>query len=89
MKKTLFVKQKTKEHILTTAGKLFSQRGYYGVSMQNIADELSITKAALYYHFKNKEALTEELLHGTVDKLKQELKHACEIGTLPQARCST
>ena len=73
----------TKETILKTAGSLFSQRGYFGVSMQDIADELSITKAALYYHFESKEALTEELLRGTIDELKQELKHACEAGMLP------
>ena len=73
----------TKEMILKTAGSLFSQRGYFGVSMQDIADELSITKAALYYHFESKEALTEELLRGTVDELKQELKRACKTGVLP------
>jgi len=73
----------TKETILKTAGSLFSQRGYFGVSMQDIADELSITKAALYYHFESKESLTEELLRGTIDELKQELKHACEVGMLP------
>ncbi|PIY75147.1 MAG: hypothetical protein COY85_01120 [Candidatus Portnoybacteria bacterium CG_4_10_14_0_8_um_filter_40_50] len=73
----------TKETILKTAGSLFSQRGYFGVSMQDIADELSITKAALYYHFESKESLTEELLRGTIDELKQELKHACEAGMLP------
>ena len=76
----------TKETIFNTAGRLFSQRGYFVVSMQDIADELSITKAALYYHFKSKEALTEELLRGTVDELKQELKHACEIGRLPSGK---
>lgn len=76
----------TKEAILKTAGSFFSQRGYFGVSMQDIADELSITKAALYYHFESKETLTEELLRGTVDELKQELKHACEIGTLPSSK---
>ncbi len=73
----------TKETILKTAGRLFSQRGYFGVSMQNIADELSITKAALYYHFKSKELLTQELLNETIDDLKTSLSEACNTGILP------
>ncbi len=76
----------TKELILKTTGKLFSQRGYFGVSMQDIAVELSITKAALYYHFKSKEALTEELLRGTIDDLKVALSKACDSGILPSGK---
>jgi len=48
-------KYSTKQTILKIAGRLFSQRGYYGVSMQDLADEIHITKAALYYHFTSKE----------------------------------
>jgi len=84
MKKTK--KGSTKQTILKTSGKLFSQRGYYGVSMQDIADELHITKAALYYHFVSKEALTQELLKGTITELKLSLKNACQAGTLPSSK---
>ena len=73
----------TKQTILKTAGKLFSQRGYFGISMQDIADELDITKAALYYHFTSKEALTQELMKGTIAELKFDLKNSCQAGTLP------
>lgn len=73
----------TKNRILVTAGRLFSQRGFFGVSMHDIADELSISKAALYYHFESKDALTQELLRDTVDQLKIELNKAINKGTLP------
>lgn len=82
MKKRI-MKLKTKDHILTTAGKLFSKRGYYGVSMQDIADELHFTKAALYYHFTSKEVLTRELLQKTINELKLAIKKACQGGILP------
>jgi AcrR family transcriptional regulator len=36
---------------------LFSDRGYNGVSMSEIANSVGITKAALYYHFTDKEEL--------------------------------
>ena len=37
----------TKERILNTALALFSQRGYLGTSMSDIANELGMTKGAL------------------------------------------
>ena len=79
-------KVNTRALILKTAGRLFSRRGYFGVSMQDIANELSITKAALYYHFKSKESLTEELLMDTTDDLKKALNKACNTGVLPSTK---
>jgi len=76
-------KLNTKQKILTTAGRLFSVKGYFGVSMQDIADELDITKAALYYHYESKEELTQILLKKTTNALKIELKQACESRILP------
>ena len=51
----------TREKILQTALKLFSQNGYEAVSMQNIADALSLTKAALYKHYSGKQAIFEQI----------------------------
>lgn len=73
----------TKQQILRTAGRLFSQRGYFGVSMQDIADELNITKAALYYHYISKDELVEILLTDSVAELKKELKDAVGKSNLP------
>lgn len=46
-----------KDRILDIAFSLFSKRGYAGVSMQEIANDVGMTKAALYYHFADKKAL--------------------------------
>ncbi len=43
--------------LLEIAGRLFAKRGFQGTSLRDIAEEAKITKAALYYHFPNKEAL--------------------------------
>ena len=45
----------TKERILEEALKLFSQSGYMGTSMNDIAVELGVTKAALYNHYISKQ----------------------------------
>lgn len=73
----------TRNTILKTAGELFSQRGYFGVSMQDIANELNITKAALYYHFNSKDELVEVLLRKSVKDLKVELKKAVDTSRIP------
>ena len=47
----------TRSTILMVATKLFSKKGYEGVSMRNIADEVNISAAALYNHFNDKQSL--------------------------------
>ena len=37
--------------VLDAALKLFSEHGFDGTTIQQIADMLGVTKAALYYHF--------------------------------------
>ena len=41
----------TKERILEVALESFAQSGYLGTSMNDIAKQLGITKAALYKHY--------------------------------------
>lgn len=53
---------RTKEQILSVAMELFIEHGYEGTSVRDIADALSITPSALYYHFKGKEEIATSLL---------------------------
>ena len=46
-----------RDRVLHEAHALFLERGFSEVSMQQIADAAGMTKAALYYHFRNKEDL--------------------------------
>jgi len=76
-----------KEEILKIASREFAKYGYTGVSMDAIAKKAGISKAAIYYHFKNKASLFEEVVMPKVQKLideiysfedkdpKEELKH--------------
>jgi AcrR family transcriptional regulator len=52
----------TRERILEVAARLFSERGFAGTSIRDIADALGVTKAALYYHFPSKDAILGELV---------------------------
>jgi AcrR family transcriptional regulator len=55
------LKAHKKERILETATRLFYESGFRATSMESIADELSATKPFIYYHFKNKYDLLEEI----------------------------
>ncbi len=52
---------------LRVAARMFNQKGYHGTSLDEVASEIGVTKAALYYYFKNKEALLYECLKLTYD----------------------
>jgi AcrR family transcriptional regulator len=45
----------TRQRILDVALDLFTEQGYDGTSLREIAERLGVTKAALYYHFESKE----------------------------------
>jgi AcrR family transcriptional regulator len=50
------------EKILDVSWKLFQQKGYRGVSMDEICLQSGITKPTLYYYFHNKEELFARVL---------------------------
>ena len=45
----------TRERILDVALDLFIEQGFDGTSLREIAENLGVTKAALYYHFTSKD----------------------------------
>ena len=57
----------TKGKILLTALQLFARDGYEAVSVRNIAEELGITKGALYRHYRNK----RDIFDSIVDRMIQ------------------
>src|SRR5215217_5871755 len=57
-----------RERVLREAHALFGERGFAEVSMQQIADAAGMTKAALYYHFRNKEDLFAQVVRRDIDR---------------------
>ena len=61
------MEKNTKEKILEEALKLFARSGYMGTSMNDIASQLGVTKAAIYKHYSSK----QEILDSIVEKMNQ------------------
>jgi AcrR family transcriptional regulator len=66
----------TRRRMLDTAMKLFSQYSFAGTSLQMIADELNLTKAAIYYHFRTREQLLIALMQPMLREIGQVVESA-------------
>jgi len=53
---------KKRDEILLAASECFSMYGYGKTSMSDIGKRVGLNKASLYYHFKDKRSLYEEVL---------------------------
>jgi AcrR family transcriptional regulator len=59
----------TRARIQQVAVELFTEHGYDGTSLREIAERLDVTKAALYYHFKSKEDIVASLMEDYAQKM--------------------
>jgi AcrR family transcriptional regulator len=66
----------TRTRLLDTALNLFAERGVEGTSLQMIADELGVTKAAVYYHFKTKDEIVEAVVAPLLVELNRVVDEA-------------
>ncbi len=72
-----------RRQILDQATRLFVTRGYNSISMREIAEACGVTKAALYYHFKDKEHLIMAILEGYLDEIEVLIKASRNVvGTI-------
>ncbi|MGB3306206.1 MAG: TetR/AcrR family transcriptional regulator [Thermomicrobiales bacterium] len=73
------------ELLLEVAQRLFTERGYANVSMQQIAEAAGMTKGAPYYHFQNKEELFLRVSVRILREIGQLISDAChDSGSLEQ-----
>jgi len=75
----------TKLEILSAATRLFSDYGYRGTSLADIAHEVGYSKASVLYHFASKEALLAQMIAPAAADL-QALLARVSVLPLAQAR---
>ena len=76
----------TRTEILNTAAQIFSQKGYHGTSMQDIALSVNLQKASIYHHVSSKQEILFELLNRGLDLLSTEVENAVDGQGPPNER---
>jgi AcrR family transcriptional regulator len=73
----------TRSHLLAAAAQVFSQRGFHGASIDEIAAAAGFTKGAVYSNFKNKEdlflALIDERTGPQFEHVRATLAEAAQL----------
>ena len=60
---------KTEDKILQAANIVFLLYGYHGATLQQIATEALVNKAAIHYYFRSKELLYFKVVENVLDRL--------------------
>ena len=71
--------ERTRQQILETAQRLFTEHGYDATSLQMIADEMGLTKAAVYYHFRAKSDILRAAMQPGIRRLEALLDDAAAL----------
>ncbi|MCU0600159.1 MAG: TetR/AcrR family transcriptional regulator [Desulfobacterales bacterium] len=64
----------TADRLLEAAESLFAQKGFYGASIRDIAQCLSIAKSSLLHHYPSKEKLYGEVLNKIALEMTEEVR---------------
>ena len=64
----------TKKRILDVATEEFATLGYSGLSMNKLAEKLKINKAMIFYYFKDKRNLYDEVISSIIELNEEEKK---------------
>lgn len=64
----------TRKKLMETAKIFFKEKGYAETSLEEIASQTSLTRGALYHHFKNK----KELFHQVLMEIQEETENYIE-----------
>ncbi len=64
----------TADKLINAAELLFAEKGFYGTSIRDVADCLSIAKSSLLHHFPQKEKLYGAVLKKLADEMTEEVR---------------
>ncbi|WP_397538247.1 TetR/AcrR family transcriptional regulator [Rummeliibacillus pycnus] len=78
--------EQTLEQILSVSTKLFKEKGYEKTSIQDIIDELGMSKGAIYHHFKSKEDILNAVMNQQFSYAAQMLDHLIQTVQATNAR---
>ena len=72
--KKLVRRELVEAELLERAADLFADRGFNSTTLQDVADTVGLTRAALYHYFDSKEALLSTLVEGITEARVADIK---------------
>jgi len=63
------IRMNTKDRIFETAGRLFKEKGYDNVTINDICEACGITKSTFYYHIGSKQEIILQFYDHIIDNL--------------------
>lgn len=69
-----------KETILKKAGEIFLKYGFKSVTMDDIANDLGISKKTIYKYYKNKVELVDEVVGYFHEDMHKTINNICALG---------
>jgi AcrR family transcriptional regulator len=72
-------RKEVREKILDAARELFVAEGYEAVTMRKIAEKIEYSPTAIYFHFRDKEALMQELCDTDFAALASEFQKIAKV----------
>lgn len=77
----------TREKVLATALRLFTQKGYFSTSMRDITSESAVSTGSVYHYFKDKEGVAAALYQSMIERMRESLQHISSTYDTSYGQC--
>jgi AcrR family transcriptional regulator len=71
--------QTRRQDILDAASEVFAARGYNAATLQDIADQLGLTRQAFYYYFRSKQEILDAIAMATAEATDAVVEEALRL----------
>src|SRR5918994_2568610 len=76
----------SRERLFAAAAAEFAARGFAGANVDRIARAADVNKAMLYYHFKSKAALYQEILGEMFHAVGEQIRSVASSSVTPEEK---
>jgi AcrR family transcriptional regulator len=76
----------SRDKILDVAEALFARRGYAGVGLREVAEQVGLGKSSLFHHFRSKAELYLAVLLRVFERIDERVRPSLQAGGPPEER---
>lgn len=76
----------SRDKILDVGEALFARRGYAGVGLREVAEQVGLGKSSLFHHFRSKGSLYLSVLRRVLERIDERVRPSLEGGGSPGER---